>query len=245
MIPSTPLIVANWKMGVSVTDARPWVHQFVGSTTPAHRKHVIICPSFAAVSIVRSANRSLLLGAQNCSAFDEPAHTGSTSAIDLKMLGCQYVLIGHSERRRWLGETDAVVHAKMIQAAATGLIPILCIGEDQSQRKTGKTKAVLGQQLRRALLPIPSKLSSLIVAYEPVWAIGSSVPADAATITQTHRWIMTILGRMPLRTPLLLYGGAVDTSALKEICSLPHVDGVLVGRASWSAEKFSHLVSIL
>ncbi|MBI5135047.1 triosephosphate isomerase [Candidatus Uhrbacteria bacterium] len=242
MILSNPLIIANWKMGVPCSEARGWVDQFEKLTTPASRKHAVILPSFLSLSIVRQVDRALFLGSQDCSAFGEPAHTGSIPATDIKEIGCQYALIGHSERRRWNGETDELIHAKVIQATAAGLTPILCIGEDAQQRKIGKTKVALRSQLRHALQPLPEKLTALIVAYEPVWAIGGSAAASPTIITETHRWIRQILDRLPIKHSLIVYGGAVDEMTLPLICQLPNVNGVLVGRASWKAESFSRLV---
>lgn len=197
---------------------------------------VVICPPFPYLSQLAQilAGSSVLLGAQNLSEYAEGAHTGEVSAAMLLDLGCTHVIVGHSERRAQQGESDALVRAKVERALASGLIPIVCVGEDLAQRQRGEALDVVLAQLDAVMngliLPDPQRL---VFAYEPIWAIGSGQAARSEQIAEMHR---AIRQRAPQQR--LLYGGSVKAATAAELFLLPDVDGALVGGASLSQSEF-------
>ncbi len=197
---------------------------------PAANATIILCPPF---TLLAEAGTKFALGGQDCHAQAQGAHTGDISAAMLKDAGCTYVIVGHSERRQNHGETDASVHAKAGAALTAGLTPIVCVGETLEQRKSGRAEAVVAQQIRES-----APQGEFILAYEPIWAIGTGETASEADIAAMHRHIKTLL---PANTPVL-YGGSVKASNAKEILYIPGVDGVLVGGASLKAEEFCAII---
>lgn len=241
----TPLIVANWKMGVPLSRAAAVARTIVTSTTPQQRQHLVLCPSVSALVLVHAAAPTISIGAQDCSAFADEAHTGDSAARDLRSLECRYVIVGHSERRREFSETNTLIGKKVKECLVANLTPILCVGESKQERDQGKTKAVIEEQLRSIKENTLNHQGRMIVAYEPLWAIGAKEPASDAIIAQVHRDMRAVLDRWVMNKTILLYGGAVDERSIKRICDLPNVDGVLVGRASWTASSLRSLVRAL
>ncbi len=241
-----PLLVANWKMGVPLQSALHEVKALMEHTTPQLRAHGVVCPSFVALQSVREAYSGVMIGAQDCAGVIDGAATGEVSAADLRALGCSHVIIGHSERRIHQGETDAHIAQKMLCAHQMGLRPILCIGETKTQRTAGETFVVIRRQLEGGLKSL-KKLPTVkcLVAYEPLWAIGAKKPASLTVIAEVHaeivRWLRRWSGARSVSVGVL-YGGAVDASTIRSIVQVPNVDGVLVGRASYSGEGCAKLL---
>jgi triosephosphate isomerase len=230
-----PIVIGNWKMNGLRADAVERVEALLAQLQgPAPEGTLGICPPATLLTVVGQLlwHGSLLLGGQDCSSARSGAHTGDLSAEMLKDAGCQMVIVGHSERRQDHGESDALVRAKAEAALAAGLLPILCIGETEAQWSAGETLAVLDRQLGGSL-PQDAPADQLIVAYEPVWAIGTGRTPSPADIARTHAHLRARVGDRPL-----LYGGSVKGRNAGEILALDNVDGALVGGASLDAAEF-------
>jgi len=228
-------IVANWKMNGS----RAFIEDFLSFLTPSlitSPYQIILCPPFPYLFAVSKAlkNTPAHLGAQNCHIAPEGAFTGETSAFMLSDLGCKAVIIGHSERRAFFNETDELIKAKVTAAHAAGLTAIVCIGESLNVRQAGRAIETVIQQLN-ASLPSSSTLQNTMVAYEPIWAIGTGLTPSLEEIEEMHQ---ALLSDLPL-----LYGGSVTDKNIKEILALPHVNGVLVGGASLKTDIFKKMIS--
>ncbi len=240
-------IVGNWKMNGSRDMA--WklgldLHQFLAAEAGAAK--MIVCPPFPYLALMADflerAGSNLALGGQDCHYnAASGAFTGDVSAEMLCDLGCEYVIVGHSERRQYHKESDDLIGQKALAAQKSMLTPILCIGETQAQKQTGSTNAVLSEQLGGCLIG-GIDASKLIVAYEPVWAIGTGLNAASADIESAHSHIRqelkSILGA-PGESISILYGGSVKSSNAAEILSADGVDGVLVGGASLKTDEFT------
>ncbi|HWB50093.1 MAG TPA: triose-phosphate isomerase [Stellaceae bacterium] len=230
------LIAGNWKMnglGADSVALASAVAQRAKTAAPAC--DLLVCPPATVLGAVGAAlaGSPVALGGQNCHALEKGACTGDVSAEMLKDAGCSYVILGHSERRAACGETDAVVHAKVLAAWRAGLVPIVCVGETRAEREAGREVAVVRAQLAGS---VPEEASSdkLVVAYEPVWAIGTGLTPTIADIAAVHH---EIRGDIPAGTRIL-YGGSVNPKNATEILAVADVDGALVGGASLKAEDF-------
>lgn len=210
---------------------------------------VVLCPSFTSLARIAEVlqNASVVLGAQDCAWQDRGALTGEVSPVELARLGCRYVIIGHSERRQQIGETDAMIGRKLRAAIAAGLCPILCVGESFDERAQGKREAVLMRQLDvlRGLVLVGTQ--QLCVAYEPVWAIGTGHAAAAEDAAQAHAFIVDttreLAGAMVADRLRVLYGGSVNSENVASFLAERYVHGVLVGTASQTAERLRGLVA--
>lgn len=240
------LAAGNWKMNglaahLGEIDALAAAH-------PSPTSEVLICPPAPLLSRLsdRTTGTSIATGGQDCHAADAGAHTGDTSAAMLVDAGATYVILGHSERRADHGETDADVHDKTNAALAAGLTPIVCIGETLDEREAGKTLDIVGAQLRGS---VPPGATALVVAYEPVWAIGTGKVPTLEQIGEVHAFLRTTLSghltAFDADTVRLLYGGSVKPSNAAEIFGVPHVDGALVGGASLKAADFGGIIAAL
>ncbi len=243
------LIVGNWKMNGTVEETLKLI-------TELHHKlespeiDVIVAPPFTALysaSVIIQEMPTIKLGAQNMHWEAEGAYTGEISGVFLREIGCDYVLLGHSERRQYFGETDENLAKKVASAVAQELIPILCIGETREQRSSRKTETVLENQLKKALSSIPmSEAKNIVIAYEPVWAIGSGETPTAQEIESAAHFIRNYLGRLydaPTANVIrILYGGSVNTENAGIFLRIPNVDGLLVGGASLFPEKFLKII---
>jgi triosephosphate isomerase len=230
-----PIVIGNWKMNGLRADAVERVEALLAHLQPPVPEGTLgICPPATLLTVVGQLlwHGSMVLGGQDCSSAAKGAHTGDLSADMLKDAGCQAVIVGHSERRQGHGESDAVVRAKAEAALAAGLMPILCIGETEAQWTAGETLAVLDRQLAGSL-PQGADAADLIVAYEPVWAIGTGRTPSLDDIARTHAHLR---GRVGDRA--LLYGGSVKAANAGEILAVDNVDGALVGGASLDAGEF-------
>lgn len=245
----TPFIAGNWKMYKTVEEAVTLVRELRDALDGLEGCDVAVCPPFTALAAVRDAlaGSTIRLGAQNVHWKDEGAFTGEVSPLMLRGL-CEYVIIGHSERRHHFGETDEIVNKKLVAALAHGLKPILCVGENIDQNRAGKTEAVVGGQVRTDLAGIPPEQVRLItIAYEPIWAIGTGLPAtgDEANriIGGTVRGTLAELyGDEIAQAVRIQYGGSVKPDNIAEFMEQPEIDGALVGGASLKAEDFVAIV---
>ena len=229
-------IVGNWKMNGLTADSRDRALKLAtsikGNKTSPFR--MIVCPPVTMLPLVAEALKesSIGLGAQNCHDQPSGAFTGEISAEMLKDMGCAYVIVGHSERRQHNKETSTNVAAKAGAAHKAGLVAIICVGELDSERSTGRANEVVAGQLKDSI-PLTATLKNTVIAYEPVWAIGTGKTASNDDIRQMHALIREKAGKLPI-----LYGGSVKASNAGEILHIPNVDGVLVGGASLNAEEF-------
>lgn len=241
------LAAGNWKMngtGATLAEVAALI-----AAQPAPGCDMLLCPPATLISAMAAAARgsALQVGAQDCHPKAAGAHTGDLSAAMLADAGATHVILGHSERRADHGETDALVQAKAQAAQAAGLVAIVCVGETEAQRDAGDTLPVIGAQLAGSV-PTGSTPANLVIAYEPVWAIGTGRTPTPAQIAEVHAFLRSRLaeligpGAVGVR---LLYGGSVKPSNAAEIFALPHVDGALVGGASLKAADFAPIVAAL
>ncbi len=230
------LIAGNWKMFGSLAAAGAWVNAVRGASPEVD---ALVCPPAPLLTAMAAAlqGSGVAVGAQDCHAADQGAHTGDISAPMLRDAGATFVIVGHSERRADHGETDAVVRSKAEAAARAGLVPIVCVGETGPERDAGQAQDVVGRQLAGSL---PDGFTG-VVAYEPVWAIGTGKTPTAADVASMHAFIRrTLEERFGSRgaTLRILYGGSVKPTNAAELLSVPNVDGALVGGASLKADDF-------
>jgi triosephosphate isomerase len=229
----TKLVIANWKMHAD----RRWFPDLV-KTIAAHAftdTEVVLCPPFPFLYEVGALceSSSVKLGAQDVSAFEEGAYTGQVSAQMLSALGCTYVLVGHSERRQYHHESSEEIVQKYLAAQSAGLQPVLCVGETLAEKEAGKTEAVIAAQL--APLVALGNLPHCVIAYEPVWAIGTGMTATPEGAQAVHAFIRTQVTADSLK---ILYGGSVKGDNASALFSMPDIDGGLVGGASLKASSF-------
>ncbi len=247
-----PAIVANWKMYKTLTEAEEFVQRFSEELGHVSGIEMIICAPFVALASLsrQMEGTSLILGAQNMHWEKDGPFTGEISALMLREVGVRYVILGHSERRMHFGEDDEVINKKIKSAFAFGLSPILCVGESLEQRERGETDAVLAQQVRKALEGLHPReeemLGRLVVAYEPVWAIGTGKPAGDEDAEQAAEVIRVVLQEqvgqeLPARIRIL-YGGSVNEKNITAFTSRPAVDGALVGGSSLKEQSFARMI---
>jgi triosephosphate isomerase len=240
-----PLVAGNWKMHGSRAEARRLTQAILASPAAAGAAEVVVCPPFvhlADVSGLLEGSR-IALGAQDVSAEEAGAHTGEVAATMLADLGCRYVIVGHSERRADCGEGDGLVARKFLAAGRHGLVPVLCVGESLAEREGNATRAVILRQLDAVLAAAgPSAFARAVVAYEPVWAIGTGKTATPGQAQEVHALIR---GRISEKDATIgaslrvLYGGSVKAANAAELFAMPDVDGGLIGGASLKAEEFA------
>jgi triosephosphate isomerase (TIM) len=229
------LVAGNWKMNGSRAEGAALARAVAQSAREPHACELLLCPAFVLLDAVGAAlaGSGVGLGGQDCHAAAKGAFTGDISAEMLKDAGCSHVILGHSERRHGHGESDAEIRAKVAAAWRAGLVAILCVGETRGEREAGRARAVVEGQLAGSL-PDGAAADRLVVAYEPVWAIGTGLTATSGDIAAMHG---AIRPRLPAGTRIL-YGGSVNPKNAAEILALAEVDGALVGGASLEAEDF-------
>jgi triosephosphate isomerase len=244
-----PLLAANWKMYKTVDEARAFVDAFLPMVKDQTRNEVVICPAMPLLpAVVEGCKGSNVnVGAQNMHAAEEGAYTGETSCAMIKSVGCTHVILGHSERRQYFHETDADVNAKLKRALNGGLTPIVCVGELDAEREAGQTVEVLRRQTSRAIAEISAEHARpLVIAYEPVWAIGTGKTATPELAAEAHLSIRTTLahtlGRDFADAVRILYGGSVKPENVSNLLNQPEIDGALVGGASLDPASFSKIV---
>lgn len=238
------IIAGNWKMNTGIAEAKE-LAQAIAEKPVKDGVTAVVCPPFTHLQTVGEVLKGTgyALGAQNLNPNDNGAFTGEISAAMLKELGVEYVIVGHSERREQLGETDEFIREKTMKALKEGLRPILCVGENLSQREAGEEKEVVGKQIEAVLRAADTDLSTLIIAYEPIWAIGTGKTASAEQAEEMCAFLYEKVDEfLPGKTLPVLYGGSVKPDNIEELLAQPHIDGALVGGASLKADSYHHLV---
>lgn len=239
------LVAGNWKMNCTLAEARALAEGVVAAIARSSTVDVVVCPPFTALTAVADALRGsdVALGAQNMYFQAKGAFTGEVSPLMLLDAGCRYVILGHSERRRQMGETSEQVNLKVKLALEQGLIPIVCVGETWQERSEGKTEEVIGEQIVRSLAGIDAAAyPTMLIAYEPVWAIGTGQVATPEQAEEVH---CSIRGLMPAAVAdrvRILYGGSVSPENAARLMEKPDLDGSLVGGASLKADAFAAIV---
>ena len=242
----TPYIAANWKMHKTVAEAAAFVDALLPRIA-ATQNDVVICPPFTALTAVveRRYGTAVKVAAQNMHEEDAGAFTGEVSAPMLVELDVEAVVLGHSERRQYFNETDEALALKVPAALAAGLEPILCVGESEEARDAGQTEGVLERQLQADLTAVESgKLADVIVAYEPIWAIGTGRTATPEQAQETCAFIRDVLRERGAvaDSVRILYGGSVKPDNAAEVMAQPDIDGALVGGASLDPDEFAQIV---
>lgn len=240
------LFMANWKMYKTVSEALSFLNDFIPLVREINDREIGIAPSFVCLETMGKVleNSNIKLGAQNAFYEMQGAFTGEVSPLMLKELNVEYVIIGHSERRKYFFENDEVINKKIKACIGAGLNVIFCIGETLNERQMGKTFDILDTQLTSGLDGIEN-LHSIVIAYEPVWAIGTGVTATETQIRQAHEFIRRKLKELcpdEANSVKILYGGSVTAENIYSIMNIPEVNGVLVGGASLDPFKFSKIV---
>ncbi len=244
----TPMIAGNWKMNTTVDEAKILVKEIRPELDAINNLEKVVCPPFISLVPVRDLiqGTSIKLGAQNIYSEEKGAYTGEISPLMLKGI-CEYVIIGHSERRQYFHETDEVISKKVIIALKQNIKPILCVGENLKDYEAGKTQNIVSDQLKFSLVGVDIG-NNLTIAYEPVWAIGTGKAASGKQANETISFIRSIIAKKYdtdiANNMRILYGGSVTASNIAEFVSQPDIDGALVGGASLKAKEFVGIVTI-
>lgn len=241
------LLIANWKMNKTGLEAGKFIRRLKVKIKNLDKVKVVICPPFTALSSVaeEGKNSSLAWGGQNMFWQEKGSYTGEISPKFLKELGCQYVILGHSERRRYFGESDELINKKVLAALKFKLTPILCLGEKLSERENKQTFSVIKKQLKIGLKGV-SKFESMIIAYEPLWAIGSGKTASAKQIAEINVYIRKFINqKYDFKTSLdwkVIYGGSVKPTNISQLVREKEINGFLVGGASLKLDSFLEMI---
>ncbi len=242
-------IAGNWKMNTSLSEAKALAGGLVAAIGSVEAVDLAVCPPFVYVPAVVEAVKGskIAVGAQDMFYEDNGAFTGEISTAMLKDVGCRYAILGHSERRHVIGESDELINRKVVKALSDGLLPIFCVGELLEEREAGKTWDVVERQVRIGLEGVSkADASRVTVAYEPVWAIGTGKTASPEQAQEVHAMIRKLLGELygPETADVvrIQYGGSVKPSNARELLALPDVDGALVGGAALKVEDFAGIV---
>lgn len=244
------VIAGNWKMNKDLNESQSLVSGIIDGLGSDDKCDVIVCPPFTSLSEVNSLikNTQIKLGAQNVYFEHDGAFTGEISVSMLKSVGCEYVIIGHSERRTIFGETDELINKKIKKALAGGLKVIFCLGESLAQREEGITNSVVENQLQKGLDGItPEELANIIIAYEPIWAIGTGKTATKEQAQEVHAfirsYIFTKFSKESGEKIIIQYGGSVKPDNASSLLSQPDIDGALVGGACLKADSFLGIIA--
>jgi triosephosphate isomerase len=244
-----PIIAANWKLHKTVAEARQFIVELLQQCPDPAGMDVVLAAPFTALLAMWEGlqSTSYFLAAQDVFWEDKGAYTGEISAPLLADVGCSYVIIGHSERRQYFGETDETVSKKVAAALRAGLRPIVCVGESLAQRQAGETLAVVAQQIRRGLTACNAEaMLQVVLAYEPIWAIGTGLTATPPQVQAVHRHIRTLLGQLwgneVARTVRVQYGGSVRADNMAALMAEDDIDGALVGGASLEVDAFVQIL---
>ena len=235
------VLAGNWKMHMTQAETRAYIDSFIphlNNLQPA--RQVLLCVPFTdlAAALEATANSPIKIGAQNIHWEEKGAFTGEISAAMLSEMGVQFAIVGHSERREYFGETDETVNKRLLAAQAAGMTPILCVGESKATRDAGQTEAWIFRQLEENLVGVDQ--SNLIIAYEPIWAIGTGDTCDSG---EANRIIGLIRSKLTNQDVPIQYGGSVKPANVDEIMSQPEIDGALVGGASLTPDGFARIVN--
>ncbi len=245
-----PIVAANWKMNKTILEAAEFAARLKGLLSPSCKAEVVIAPPFTALGAVKEILEGSPIGLAGQNLWHEPkgAYTGEVSAAMLKDAGCDYAILGHSERRKYFQEDDALINKKVKSAFGAGLKVILCVGETLREREEDETRNVVRRQLEKGLEGLGAgDAAGLVVAYEPVWAIGTGKNATPEQAREVHRFIRErageLLGREAAETLRIQYGGSVTPENSGALLSQPDIDGALVGGASLVAESFYAIIN--
>jgi len=244
-----PIIAGNWKMFKTRDEALQFIYAVADKMPSNEKVDSVICSQFTVLRcLVKRQGENLKIGAQNMHFADEGAFTGEVSGQMLSSIGVSYVVIGHSERRAMFNETDESVNKKLHKAFECDLVPILCVGESLEQREGGKTEEVIGKQIELDLAGLTKEqVKTLVIAYEPIWAIGTGRTATSQVADETCGFIRQTVAKLydeeTAEAIRIQYGGSVKTSNIDELMSMPNIDGALIGGASLKAEDFITLVN--
>lgn len=243
------LIAGNWKMNKTVAEATALVEGLVRELANVKEVDILVCPPFTALCAVskKILDTQIRLGAQTMNENGYGAFTGEVNAGMLKEFSVRYVILGHSERRQYYAESDALIAKKALAAHAAALKPIVCVGETLAEREAGKAETVIGTQVRGSLAGLtPAQAEETVIAYEPIWAIGTGKTATSAQAQEIHAFIRKTLSEMfgeaVAKKMRILYGGSVKPGNARELMSQPDVDGGLVGGAALEVRSFSDIV---
>ena len=246
----TPMIAGNWKLYKTLGEATALLNELIPAVAGNSKVEIVVAPVYTALSKVADAivGSNIKLAAQNCYPETQGAFTGEVSAPLLKDVGCQYIIIGHSERRQLFGETDDSVNRKVHAIAETGLGTILCIGETLEERENDQMLDVLRRQVRYGLRNLSAaQMANVVIAYEPVWAIGTGVTASDEQAQEAHAFIRALVRELydqeTADATRILYGGSVKPGNVDGLMTQPDVDGALVGGASLQAGDFARIVN--
>jgi triosephosphate isomerase (TIM) len=245
-----PLMAGNWKMFKTPAETQAFFEKFLPLVATVTHCDAAICPPFVdiAAAVEATAGSRIGIGGQNLYWAKEGAFTGEISGAMLKAAGCQYVIIGHSERRQFFGETDETVLQRTLAALEHSLTPIVCVGELLAERESGKTNDVLATQFNGGIAGLtPGQFAKIVIAYEPVWAIGTGKVATPEIAADAHRALRSLaeakFGRDAAQAIRILYGGSVKPDNVKGLMAQPEIDGALVGGASLEAASFASIVN--
>ena len=243
-------MAGNWKMFKTPAETTVFCERFLPLVASANHCEILLCPPFVSIAAAVAATQgsTVGVGAQNLYWQKEGAFTGEVSAPMIKAAGCRSVIIGHSERRQYFGETDATVFKKTAAAIEAGLQPIVCVGELLEERESNRTNDVLARQVKDGLSGLrPDEFAKVVIAYEPVWAIGTGKTATPDMAADAHRFIREqvrlAFGEDAAAAVRILYGGSVKPDNVKGLMAQPEIDGALVGGASLKPEDFSLIVN--
>jgi len=244
-----PIIAGNWKMNKTISESIDLANLIKRGLYDVENVEIVVCPPFTSLSDVKEIimDTNISMGAQDVYWEKEGAYTGQISPVMLRELGCKYVIIGHSERRQYFGETNTTVNKKVKAALSEKLLPIVCVGENLGERKAGRTFDVVKDHVENSLSGLSREdMKNITIAYEPVWAIGTGVNATKDEAEEAHKYIRGLLKKMydpELAEEIRIqYGGSVKPDNIKELKSEKDVDGALVGGASLKADSFIQIV---
>lgn len=245
-----PIIAGNWKMYKTPAETRSFFEAFRPFVAETSHCEIVICTPFTNLesAVAGTSGSNIAIGAQNLYWGREGAVTGEISGHMLYAVGCRYVVVAHSERRQYFSETEADVVRKTQAALSYGLTPIVCVGEKLGERESGRTEEILVAQFEGGLAPLaPEEFAGIVIAYEPVWAIGTGLSATPAMANDTHRFIRNCIaarfGAAQAEQTRILYGGSVKTDNITSLMAQPEIDGALVGGASLDPVTFTAIVN--
>lgn len=246
------IIAGNWKMHKTTLETAEFIKQFKPPVKGVTHCEIVLCPPFTSLELLAAElnGTNIALGAQNMHWEEKGAYTGEVSAAMLKAAGCKYVILGHSERREYFKESDEMINRKVKSALKAGLVPILCVGERLDQREAGTTRQVIETQVTGCLAGINSgDVSRMVIAYEPVWAIGTGKTAsskDAEEVTSYIRQVVKeLVGLDAAEAIRIQYGGSVKPENAAELMAMANIDGALVGGASLDPTSFARIVNYI
>ena len=243
-----PIMAGNWKLNKTPNETIVFVEEIKPLLAGIADVEIVICPPFTSINVATylTKNTNIKVGAQNLFWEKSGAFTGEVSGDMLRELGCEYVIIGHSERRQYFGETDGTINKKIFAAFAAGLVPIVCVGETLQEREAGKVEEILSTQIREGLKGLNAKEhGKIVIAYEPVWAIGTGKTATPQQANEAHIIIRKLLKEVFGETAdkiRIQYGGSVKPENIKELMTQSDIDGALIGGAALKADSFEKLI---